>query len=201
MITRPPDEAAAAGRGRLRASHADREQVIDVVKAAFVQGRLTRDELDARLALALASRTHAELAAVTADLPVGLIAAQLPARPARARAPANRAIRSGLGLISVAATLAAGAWAAAWLTGSAELFVLAMTITIAAFGSVLLAGAVMLESRSDQRSSGQSPRRPRGGGRTIRRPAGPFPEIDRGQHTAQAVRSLFPARPALGLTR
>ena len=38
----PGDEkaAAAAGRGHLRASHADREQVIDVLKAAFVQGRL-----------------------------------------------------------------------------------------------------------------------------------------------------------------
>ena len=30
--------AAAAGRGRLRASHADREQMINAVKAAFVQG-------------------------------------------------------------------------------------------------------------------------------------------------------------------
>src|SRR6516164_5276397 len=128
-----PDEAAAAGRGRLRAPHAGREQVIDVLKAAFVQGRLTRDELDARLAQAFASRTYAELAAVTADLPVGLITAQLRARSARA--PANRAVRSGLSMISVAATLAAAAWAAAWLTGSAELVVLAMTITIAAFGS------------------------------------------------------------------
>jgi len=143
MITGPPDEAAA-GRGRLRASHAEREQVIDVLKAAFVQGRLTRDELDARLAQALASRTYAELAAVTADLPVGLITAQPRARPARP--PANRAVRSGLSMISVAATLAAAAWAAAWLTGSTELFALAMTITIAAFGSVLLAGAVMLDS-------------------------------------------------------
>jgi Domain of unknown function (DUF1707) len=51
-------------RGRLRASHADREQVMDVLKAALVQGRLTRDELDARLAQALASRTYAELAVV-----------------------------------------------------------------------------------------------------------------------------------------
>ena len=42
----PGDEmaAAAAGRGHLKASHADREQVIDLLKVAFVQGRLDRDE-------------------------------------------------------------------------------------------------------------------------------------------------------------
>src|SRR5216110_986159 len=39
--------AGATGRGRLRASHADREHVIAMLKAAFVQGRLTKDELDA----------------------------------------------------------------------------------------------------------------------------------------------------------
>jgi len=37
-----------AGRGRLRAGHADREQMIEALKDAFVQGRLTREELDVR---------------------------------------------------------------------------------------------------------------------------------------------------------
>jgi hypothetical protein len=37
-----------AARGRLRASDADREQVIDVLKVAFTQGRLTKDDLDLR---------------------------------------------------------------------------------------------------------------------------------------------------------
>ena len=45
----------------------DLEQVIDVLKAAFVQGRLTRDEFDARVGRAFTSRTYADLAAVTAD--------------------------------------------------------------------------------------------------------------------------------------
>ena len=188
---------ASAGRGRLRASHADREQVLDVLKAAFVQGRLTRDELDERLARALASRTYADLAAVTADLPVPLITAGLPARPARARAPGNRAVRSGLRVISVATALASGAWAAAWLTGSTELFVLAMTITIAAFGSLLLAGAVILQVRHEQRSSGQLPPRRGGSGRASgRQPsfgrAGPLRPIDHGRHTALAERGLLP---------
>ena len=52
MITGPGDNTTAAeGRrdGHLRASYADREQVIGILKAAFVQGRLTKDELDARV--------------------------------------------------------------------------------------------------------------------------------------------------------
>jgi hypothetical protein len=70
---------AAVGRGHLRACHADREQVIGVLKAAFVQGRLGQDELDARVGWALAARTYADLATLTADLPGGLAAAEPPA--------------------------------------------------------------------------------------------------------------------------
>ena len=63
--------------GRLaRASDADREHVIDMLKAAFVQGRLTRDELDMRVGQALGSRSYAGLAALTADLPAGLTGAR-----------------------------------------------------------------------------------------------------------------------------
>ncbi len=54
--------------GRLRASDADREKVIDLLKAAFVQGQLTKDELDARAGHALTAWSHADLAALTADL-------------------------------------------------------------------------------------------------------------------------------------
>ena len=42
---------------------------IDMLKAAFVQGRLTRREMDLRAGQALAARTYADLAALTADLP------------------------------------------------------------------------------------------------------------------------------------
>jgi hypothetical protein len=42
--------------------------VIGVLKAAFVQGRLTKDELDARAGYALSARSHADLAALIADL-------------------------------------------------------------------------------------------------------------------------------------
>lgn len=79
-MAEPPDQMPRAGRNHLRASHADRAQAIEVLKAAFVQGRLTKDELDLRVGQTLWSRTYAELAAVTADLPTGLAAAQPPAR-------------------------------------------------------------------------------------------------------------------------
>ena len=56
MTTGPEDHrrAAAARRGQLKASQADREGVIDAVKAAFVAGRLTEDEFSARIGQALA---------------------------------------------------------------------------------------------------------------------------------------------------
>jgi uncharacterized protein DUF1707 len=82
-----PEEGAAAGGSHFRAAHADREYVIDLLKAAFVQGRLTRDELDARAGQALTARTCAQLAALTADLPAGPPAARPPRQPAR---PQNR---------------------------------------------------------------------------------------------------------------
>jgi putative transcriptional regulator len=56
------------GRGRLRASDADREQAIDMLKVAFTQDRLAKDEFEARVGQAFAARTHAELAAVTAGI-------------------------------------------------------------------------------------------------------------------------------------
>jgi DNA-binding beta-propeller fold protein YncE len=74
MTTGPGDEKPAGGLGRdhVRASHADRERVIAALKAAFIQGRLTKDEFDSRVGRALGSRTYAELAALTADIPAGL---------------------------------------------------------------------------------------------------------------------------------
>jgi hypothetical protein len=108
MAEPPGRTPAAAGRGDLRASHADREQVIGVLKAAFVHGMLVKDEFDLRVDLALASRTDAELAALTADLPAGLAAAQPPRPP---RAPGEpRLPRPGLVL-----TVATGLYAVVWV--------------------------------------------------------------------------------------
>jgi len=82
-----PEEGTAAGCGHLKAAHADREHVIDLLKAAFVQDRLTKDELDARTGQALTARTYAELGVLTADIPATLPAARPPRQPAR---PQNR---------------------------------------------------------------------------------------------------------------
>lgn len=106
-MTGPGDEVAAAGgRGRLRAWHADREQVIDMLTAAYVQGMLAKDELDARLSQAFASRDHAELAALTADLPAGLAGTRPPRQPARAPArPAASRVIAGTALVIPPAAL------------------------------------------------------------------------------------------------
>jgi Domain of unknown function (DUF1707) len=115
VVAGPGDERAAPeGRGRdeLRASHADREQVIGTLKAAFVQGMLAKDEFDQRLGQALAARTHPELAALTADFPVNLVAAP-PPRPVRAEGE-KPVLRPGQALAAVTA-LYAGLWALALL--------------------------------------------------------------------------------------
>jgi hypothetical protein len=62
--SRPAPSQPLAGR----VSDADREQVIGVLKVAFVQGRLTKDELDARAGHALTAPTRADLAGLTTDL-------------------------------------------------------------------------------------------------------------------------------------
>ena len=139
MRPEPGAQAAAAG---LRASRADRERVIDLLKAAFAQGRLDSDEFDARIGWALASRTYAELAAVTADIPAELVGA-LPYRPpvrARRRIPFNTAVTGGAcmaGLVNVGmiATL---------LSRSPVAVALFVVFTIV--GTILAIGAMIVAS-------------------------------------------------------
>jgi uncharacterized protein len=54
----------------LRVSDAEREPVVEQLRQAFTEGRLTKDEFDQRLARALSARTHGELAPVLTGLPV-----------------------------------------------------------------------------------------------------------------------------------
>jgi hypothetical protein len=53
----------------LRASHADRDRTVEVLRDAAGDGRLSASELDERVEAALTARTGSELAALTADLP------------------------------------------------------------------------------------------------------------------------------------
>jgi len=91
----------AASRGYLRASDSDREQMIDTLKAVYAAGRLAKDDFDARIGQALAARTYAELAAVTAGLPAGPVAGPPPARN-RSRRVSNAARWGASGLVTPA---------------------------------------------------------------------------------------------------
>ena len=70
----------AASHAAMRASSADRERAVDVLKAGFAEGRLTQDEYNDRMGRAYSARTYGELMALTADLPAGV----LPAWPVQA---------------------------------------------------------------------------------------------------------------------
>jgi Domain of unknown function (DUF1707) len=167
MTTRPEDEPAAAGRDRLRAGHADREQVIEALKDAFVQGRLTRDELGVRAGQALTARTYADLAALTADIPPGPPVA----RPARRHPLARAAAGSGGCLVIAAAAVRAidladpgptpGVIPKYWGT----LFVLIAVLAV--FGALLILGNGVNNSLEQRRSRRQLPPRPGPGGHAL----------------------------------
>ena len=172
MTAGPGDQGAAdaAARGRLRASHADREQVINVLKAAFVQGRLAKDELHARVDQTFASRTYAGLAAITADLPAGLARPEPVRRPARGEG--ERPVARPGPVIGVATGLYAGVWPLAllvpWPQGadgdSVMPAVLIFTATLVYLLVVLISVGYMFAARREKHSGGQlPPRRARGG--------------------------------------
>ncbi len=83
-------EVPPPGRGdeparptELRASHGDRDRVVELLRVAAGDGRLTAEELDERLEAALTARTYGELAALTTDLPAarGFAADALAGKP------------------------------------------------------------------------------------------------------------------------
>ena len=147
--------ARPAIRARLRASTADREQVIDLLKDAFVQDRLTKDEFDSRVGQAFAARTQADLAALSADLP----AAPAPAKSPPWR-PENTSVKNSARVIAAATMLTAGAWAGASLTatGNQVLDALAVALAFIWLGLVCLFGSVLLDARRQRRSGRQLPR-------------------------------------------
>lgn len=156
-----PDEGTLAGRGHMRAAQADREQAVTVLKAAYAQGRLTKDELETRVGRAFASRTYAELAALTADIPadsptaspaaVGSAAAG-PPRSTPARTMAKAAGRSGICLLAAVALAEA-----AFLAGNFLLIVAAFFALMAASGFF---GYGILDAWHERRARSQLPRGP-----------------------------------------
>lgn len=157
----------------MRASRGDRERAIDMLKAAFVQDRLTKDELDARVGQALAARTYADLDSVTADIP---ISPKLPPLPQATPAPLNvhspgrrevsRAVKSGAGALAVVITVtstAAGVAAGNLFLGVA-LAVAALTLAaiVAGFAALVIRVALYFEEQSRRRKHhrGRTPPRP-----------------------------------------
>ena len=195
-MAEPGDHTAAAarGRGRLRASHADREQAIEVLKDAFAQGRLTGDELDSRVGQAFASRTYAELAALTADLPADPAAAPPPRQPARAhyRAPGTHLVRNAA-IGSGADLIFAGALGALALSlddhAGVALLLLAAFIVIVVVPSVMI--SAVASSLQQRRSRGQLPPQPGQGGHD---PALPGARPDQTRADLRTDRSR-PGRP------
>jgi Domain of unknown function (DUF1707) len=139
----PRDDKAApvTGRSHLRASPADREQTIDTLKAAFVQDRLTKDEFDARIGQTLAARTHADLAAVTSDIPAGLAGARRPRIPRRVRV--GNVVKWGTSGFVTPAILAA-AFAFGSLRGDGGYGAVAFVAAFVYFMFWMAAGADML---------------------------------------------------------
>ncbi len=99
----PPRQVPA-----MRASHADRERAVDVLKAGFAEGRLSQDEYEQRVARAYQSLTYADLQLLVGDLPQGPVPQQpmvlppmvpptfLPVPPQRTNPSATGAMVCGL---------------------------------------------------------------------------------------------------------
>jgi hypothetical protein len=139
MAGREHETPAWGGRGRLRASDADREQVIERIKTAFVDGRVTKDELDTRVSLTLLSRTYAELAVLTADLP-GRTVRLAADRPSLVREVVAQpeSITAGDRMVVGTATLAVLALVGALLTGNPAAGMLMLVAVGSAVGTLYL---------------------------------------------------------------
>ena len=171
-VAGPGDEiaAGAGGRGRLRASHADREQVIEVLKAAFVQGRLDPDEFDLRVGRALASRTYADLATLTADIPARLTRARLPD-------PARESVNKKAVAAMAGATAAfIGIWPVMSLAQDGSPFAVPLFVVWVVLAMAVPTGwLVLLHDWLDKRAGRPSAQGlpPGGGGEAPQRPARP----------------------------
>ena len=56
----------------IRASDQDREQVVEILRGQYTEGRLTLEEFDERTSAAYAGKTWGDLLSLTRDLPVRL---------------------------------------------------------------------------------------------------------------------------------
>jgi hypothetical protein len=173
-MTAGPEDGTAGARRLLRTSRADREQAIDVLKAAFVQGRLSKDEFDLRVGQVLASRTYADLGVLIHDIPA--LADGAPPSAARAREPGRAlsfktAVR--VGAVGAGPSMAS---AAVVLIQSSAVPAVAGVLLVGLTGlsvALLLAALLMLLSWAVRRSQREPAQGPPSGpaGLASRRPA------------------------------
>ncbi len=193
-MVEPRDEIAAdvGGDSHLIASQAGREQVLGALKAAFVQGRLTKGEFDQRVGRALA--TYAELDALTADIPAWPVETQRSeaVRESHNRKVIQRGTAAGAG-VSMAFTAAL-----VMVAGGGPVVGAVAVPLVGLFVAVLLAGLLTLLSWVLEKGSGRQPLRgrpPDPGGKVSQRPASADsakspPQIPHGAgHTVEAARS------------
>ena len=149
--------AGAEGDSDLPVSHVGREEVLDALKAAFVHGRLAKDEFDLRVGQVLAA--YAELDAATADIPTALTTAQPPEtiRKSHNKKLIQRGTAAGAGAsVALTATMAVAA------RGNPVISVVVVGLA-GVFVAVLLAGLLtlvswVLEIVSSRQSSPGPPR-------------------------------------------
>ena len=159
MTAGPGDPTPAAPDGydyaRMRASRAVREQAIGTLKAAFVQGRLTKNELDERVGRALVPLTYAELAALTGDLPDGLTAAWRPRGDGQSKARLQQSSAAKAGVL--AGVVAGVAVVAAIGNSGNPLQVLAAVLLLSPVWLLALAGLLFLHARLEKRATRRIP--------------------------------------------
>ena len=88
--------------GKMRAADADRDRMAAILGTAYSEGRLSRDEYDARLERVLSARTYADLDHVVTDLP----AAQATTPSPVATTTTMQARTNGLAIASLACGVA-----------------------------------------------------------------------------------------------
>ena len=198
-MTTGSQDPATAGRDRRRACHADREQVIDTLKTAFVHGRLTKDELGTRTGQALTARTYADLAALTADIPPAPAAAgpARPPAPARRRPLARASVAAGICLLISVAAIAAMWVASIADPGGGDPPWTGLIVALAISGiwtAIGIMGCAVFTSWEQRPSRGQLPPRPGPGGHTLEAEQcsgtghGPVPPVS---HTEQTRADLL----------